>query len=416
MNVLIKTATIIDSASPFHNQVCDVLIEKGKISKIASSIDNTNNYKTINLDNLHLSQGWFDSSICFGEPGFEDRETIENGLKTAAKSGFTSIALQANTNPIIDTNANIAFVLSKAQNHAVKLLPIGALTKNSDSVDLAELFDMKNAGAVAFSDYKKPITNPNLLKIALQYASNFDGLVCSFPLETRISGKGIVNEELTSTSLGLKGSPNLAEAMQVARDLFLLEYAGGKLHIPTISTAESVALIREAKQKKLDVTCSVAIHNLCLTDAVLEEFDTNYKVNPPLRIQKDIEALIEGLKDGTIDMVTSDHNPMTIEDKKVEFDHASFGTIGLESAFGALNTLFTTKKTIQLLTKGKSRFGQSNTSIEEGQMANLTLFNPDIKYAFAETDIVSKSKNSAFLGQELKGKAYGIIANNKIVL
>ncbi|MFQ3239556.1 MAG: dihydroorotase [Olleya marilimosa] len=416
MNVLIKTATIIDSASPFHNKVCDVLIEKGKISKIASSIDNTNNYKTINLDNLHLSQGWFDSSICFGEPGFEDRETIENGLKTAAKSGFTSIALQANTNPIIDTNANIAFVLSKAQNHAVKLLPIGALTKNSDSVDLAELFDMKNAGAVAFSDYKKPITNPNLLKIALQYASNFDGLVCSFPLETRISGKGIVNEELTSTSLGLKGSPNLAEAMQVARDLFLLEYTGGKLHIPTISTAESVALIREAKQKKLDVTCSVAIHNLCLTDAVLEEFDTNYKVNPPLRIQKDIEALIEGLKDGTIDMVTSDHNPMTIEDKKVEFDHASFGTIGLESAFGALNTLFTTKKTIQLLTKGKSRFGQSNTSIEEGQMANLTLFNPDIKYAFAETDIVSKSKNSAFLGLELKGKAYGIIANNKIVL
>ncbi|MGB2683869.1 MAG: dihydroorotase [Olleya sp.] len=416
MNVLIKTATIIDSSSPFHNQVCDVLIQKGKISKIATSIENTNNYKTISLDNLHLSQGWFDSSICFGEPGFEDRETIDNGLKTAAKSGFTTIALQANTFPIIDTNANVAFVLSKAQNQAVTLLPIGALTKNSDSVDLAELFDMKNAGAVAFSDYKKPITNPNLLKIALQYASNFDGLVCSFPLETRISGKGIVNEELTSTSLGLKGSPNLAEAMQVARDLFLLEYAGGKLHIPTISTAESVALIREAKQKKLDVTCSVAIHNLCLTDTVLEEFDTNYKVNPPLRIQKDIDALIEGLKDGTIDMVTSDHNPMTIEDKKVEFDHASFGTIGLESAFGALNTLFSTKKTIQLLTKGKTRFGLNNNTIEEGQIANITLFNPDIKYAFAETDIVSKSKNSAFLGQELKGKAYGIIANNKIVL
>tara|TARA_R110000751_G_scaffold2470_1_gene12959 strand:- start:22963 stop:24213 length:1251 start_codon:yes stop_codon:yes gene_type:complete len=416
MNVLIKTATIIDSSSPFHNQVCDVLIQKGKISKIATSIENTNNYKTISLDNLHLSQGWFDSSICFGEPGFEDRETIDNGLKTAAKSGFTTIALQANTFPIIDTNANVAFVLSKAQNQAVTLLPIGALTKNSDSVDLAELFDMKNAGAVAFSDYKRPITNPNLLKIALQYASNFDGLVCSFPLETRISGKGIVNEELTSTSLGLKGSPNLAEAMQVARDLFLLEYAGGKLHIPTISTAESVALIREAKQKKLDVTCSVAIHNLCLTDTVLEEFDTNYKVNPPLRIQKDIDALIEGLKDGTIDMVTSDHNPMTIEDKKVEFDHASFGTIGLESAFGALNTLFSTKKTIQLLTKGKTRFGLNNNTIEEGQIANITLFNPDIKYAFAETDIVSKSKNSAFLGQELKGKAYGIIANNKIVL
>lgn len=416
MNVLIKTATIIDTSSKYHNQTCDVLIEKGKISKIANNIANTNNYKTITLDNLHLSQGWFDSSVCFGEPGFEDRETIANGLKTAAKSGFTSVAMQTNTNPVIDTNANVAFVLSKAQNHAVKLLPIGALTKNSESVDLAELFDMKNAGAVAFSDYKKPITNPNLLKIALQYASNFGGLVCSFPLETKIAGKGIVNEELTSTSLGLKGSPNLAEAMQVARDLFLLEYTGGKLHIPTISTAESVALIREAKRKKLDVSCSVAIHNLCLTDDVLVEFDTHYKVNPPLRIQKDVEALIEGLKDGTIDMVTSDHNPKTIDEKKVEFENASFGTIGLESAFGALNTLFSTKKTIQLLTNGKTRFGQTNNSIEEGEIANITLFNPDIKYAFAETDIISKSKNSMFLGQELKGKVYGIIANNKTVV
>ncbi len=416
MNVLIKKATIIDASSKFHNQICDVLIEKGKISKIAKNIANTNNYKTITLDNLHLSQGWFDSSVCFGEPGFEDRETIENGLKTAAKSGFTSVALQANTNPVIDTNANVAFVLSKVQNHAVKLLPIGALTKNSESVDLAELFDMKNAGAVAFSDYKKPVSNPNLLKIALQYASNFEGLVCSFPLETKISGKGIVNEELTSTSLGLKGSPNLAEAMQVARDLFLLEYTGGKLHIPTISTAESVDLIREAKRKKLDVSCSVAIHNLCLTDDVLNDFDTHYKVNPPLRVQKDVDALIEGLKDGTIDMVTSDHNPKTIDEKKVEFEHASFGTIGLESAFGALNTVFSTKKTIQLLTKGKTRFGQVSTSVNEGEIANLTLFNPDIKYAFAETDIVSKSKNSAFLGQELKGKVYGIIANNKTVL
>lgn len=416
MNTLIKTATIIDPSSKFNNQICDILIEKGKITKIAKSIDNTNNYKTITLDNLHVSQGWFDSSVSFGEPGFEDRETIANGLKTAAKSGFTSVAVQANTNPIIDTNANVAFVLSKAQNNAVNLLPIGALTRQSKSIDLAELFDMKNAGAVAFYDYKKPISNPNLLKIALQYASNFDGLVCSFPIETKISGKGIVNEELTSTSLGLKGSPNLAEAMQVARDLFLLEYTEGKLHIPTISTAESVALIREAKNKKLDVTCSVAIHNLCLTDDVLVQFDTNYKVNPPLRIKKDVDALIEGLKDGTIDMVTSDHNPKTIEDKKVEFDHAAFGTIGLESAFGALNTVVSTKKAIELLTQGKTRFGQKINSINEGEAANLTLFNPDLKYAFAESDIVSKSKNSAFLGQELKGKAYGIIANNKTVL
>ncbi|UAB75225.1 dihydroorotase family protein [Mesoflavibacter sp. SCSIO 43206] len=416
MNVLIKSATVIDTSSKFHNQIVDVLIEKGKISQIAKSIKNTSNYKEIELDNLHISQGWFDSSVCFGEPGFEDRETIENGLKTAAKSGFTSIALQANTNPIIDTSSDVTFVLSKAQTQPVDLLPIGALTKNSESVDLAELFDMKNAGAVAFSDYKKPITNPNLLKIALQYASNFDGLVCSFPLEQKIAGKGIVNEHVSSTMLGLKGSPNLAESLQVARDLYILEYSGGKLHIPTISTKESVKLIREAKEKKLDVTCSVAIHNLFLTDDVLNEFDTRYKVNPPLRTQDDIDALIEGIKDGTIDMVTSDHNPQTIEEKKVEFDHANYGTIGLESAFGALNQIFSTKKSIQLLTKGKERFGTITSKIEEGEIANITLFNPNEKYVFSNSNILSKSKNSAFIGQELKGKVYGIYANKKIVL
>lgn len=416
MNVLIKSATVIDTSSKFHNQIVDVLIEKGKISQIAKSIKNTSNYKEIELENLHISQGWFDSSVCFGEPGFEDRETIENGLKTAAKSGFTGIALQANTNPIIDTSSDVAFLLTKAQSQPVNLLPIGALTKNSESVDLAELYDMRNAGAVAFSDYKKPIINPNLLKIALQYASNFEGLVCSFPLEQKIAGKGMVNEHVSSTLLGLKGSPNLAESLQVARDLFILEYAGGKLHIPTISTKESVKLIREAKQKKLDITCSVAIHNLFLTDDVLNEFDTRHKVNPPLRTQEDIEALIEGVKDGTIDMVTSDHNPQTIEEKKVEFDHASYGTIGLESAFGALNQIFSTKKSIQLLTKGKERFDAKASSIEEGEIANITLFNPNGKYEFSKSDILSKSKNSAFLGQELKGKVYGIYANKKLVL
>ncbi|WP_055436687.1 dihydroorotase [Lacinutrix algicola] len=416
MNVLIKSATIIDSKSDFHNTTQDILIEKGKISKISETIENTNNYKEINLENLHVSQGWFDSSVCFGEPGFEDRETIENGLKTAAKSGFTTVAMQANTHPIIDTNSAIAFINMKAQNNAVTLLPIGALTKNSESVDLAELYDMSTAGAVAFSDYKKPITNPNLLKIALQYASNFDGLVCSFPQENRISGNGVMNENITSTSLGLKGNPSLAEALQVARDLYLLEYTGGKLHIPTISTAESVALIRNAKKKKLDVTCSVAVHNLCLTDSELEDFDTHYKVLPPLRTQSDIDALIEGIKDGTIDMVTSDHNPVTIENKKIEFDYADYGTIGLESAFGALQTLFSTKKTIQLLTKGKSRFNVQSSIIAEGNTVDLALFNPDIKYTFTTSNIHSTSKNSLFLNKDLKGEVYGIIANNKTVL
>ncbi|MDX1773463.1 dihydroorotase [Oceanihabitans sediminis] len=416
MNLLLKSANIIDSSSEFHNTVQDILIEKGVISNIAKNIENPNNYKEINLENLHVSQGWFDSSVCFGEPGFEDRETIANGLKTAALSGFTAVAMNADTHPVLDSSSDIAFVKSKAQNHAVHLLPIGALTNNSDGEHLSEMFDMKNAGACAFQDYKKPITNANMLKIALQYASNFNGLVYSYPQDNSITRSGVVNENITSTKLGLKGNPNLAEALQVARDLFLLEYTNGKLHIPTISTAEAVDLIREAKKKKLDVSCSVAIHNLFFTDEVLTSFDTKYKIQPPLRTKKDVEALIEGVKDGTIDMVTSDHNPLNIELKNIEFDYASYGTIGLESAFGVLNSLFSTKKTISLLTKGKDRFGIENTSISIGNKANMSLFNPNHKYTFEKSHIHSKSKNSIFLNTELKGSVYGIIANKKMIL
>ena len=416
MNALIKSATIVDSKSDFHNETVDILIEKGRISKISKRIANPKNYKEIKLDNLHVSQGWFDSSVSFGEPGYEERETISNGLQTAARSGFTAVALNANSNPVIDCYADITFVKSKANDNAVTLKPIGALTQGSKGEDLAELYDMTNAGAVAFYDYQKPISNPNLMKIALQYASNFGGLIMSFPQESKITGLGVANEHVNSTKLGLKGNPALAEELQVARDLFILEYTEGKLHIPTVSTAKSVELIRAAKAKKLNVTCSVAIHNLIFTDDVLQEFDTNFKVLPPLRTESDCNALIEGLKDGTIDMVTTDHNPIDIEDKKIEFDYAKYGTIGLESAYGALQTIFTTKKTISLLTQGKRRFGIDELLIKEGEKANLTLFNPALDYEFDKSLISSRSKNSAFIGKTLKGKTYGIIANDKIVL
>jgi len=234
MNVLIKSATIVDPKSDFHNQTLDILIEKGVIKQIAKRISISNNYKEIKRDNLHVSQGWFDSSVSFGEPGYEERETIENGLKTAALSGFTSVAVNANANPIIDSSADISFLKGKANGNAVNLYPIGALTKSSEGIDLAELFDMKNAGAVAFYDYQKPIVNANLMKLSLLYAGNFNGLVMSFPQDSKISGSGVMNENKTSTSLGLKGIPDLAEELQISRDLFLLEYTGGKLHIPTI--------------------------------------------------------------------------------------------------------------------------------------------------------------------------------------
>ncbi|WP_456438694.1 dihydroorotase [Psychroserpens sp.] len=416
MNALVKSAIIVDPKSDFHNETVDILIEKGVISNISKRISNSKNYKEIKLNNLHVSQGWFDSSVSFGEPGYEERETIENGLKTAAHSGFTSVAVNANTNPVIDSNADVSFLKLKANKHATNLYPIGALTRNSEGKKLAELFDMKNAGAVAFYDYQHPIDNPNLMKLALQYASNFDGLVCSFPQESKISGLGVMNENVTSTSLGLKGNPALAEELQVARDLFILEYTEGKLHIPTISTVKSVELIRAAKNKKLNVSCSVAIHNLIFTDEQLTTFNTNFKVLPPLRTQNDIDALIEGVKDGTINMVTSDHNPIDIEDKKIEFDFAKYGTIGLESAFGALNSVFTIKKTIELLTKGKERFGIKSYPIAIGNKADLSLFNPNEISIFSKEQMISRSKNSMFESKELKGIVYGIIANNKMIV
>ena len=416
MNILIKSATIIDSKSDFHNQTRDILVEKGIITKIARNIKNPKNYKVIKLDNLHISQGWFDSSVCFGEPGFEERETIKNGLKTAASSGFTAVAVNSNTNPVLDSNSHITFINSKAKENAVNLYPIGSLTKGSQGKELAELYDMQNAGAVAFNDYKISTSNSNLLKLALQYASGFNGLICSFPQDNGIAGIGVMNEHIMSTSLGLKGIPNLSEELQIARDLFLLEYTNGKLHIPTISTAKSVGLIREAKAKKLNVSCSVAIHNLCLSDELVSEFDTMYKVLPPLRTQSDIKALIKGVKDGTIDMVTSDHNPLDQEHKRVEFDRASNGTVGLESAFGALQTIFTLKKTIEILTKGKERFGVEINAINIGNKLNITLFNPIINYTFSMNNLVSKSKNTIFENQNLKGKVYGVIANKKVYL
>lgn len=416
MNVLIKSATIVDPKSDFHNDTCDILIDNGIITKISKNIKNPSKIMEINLDNLHVSQGWFDSSVSFGEPGYEERETIANGLETAALSGFTDVAVNSNTNPVIDSYADISFLKGKAQGSPVNLFPIGALTKNSDGEDLAELYDMKNAGAIAFHDYQKPIKNPNLMKLALQYASNFDGLIFSFPQESKISGLGVMNENIMSTSLGLKGNPTLAEELQIVRDLFLLEYTGGKLHIPTISSAKSVALIREAKAKKLDVSCSVAIHNLVLTDDELKTFNTRFKVLPPLRTQSDCDALIEGLKDGTIDMVTSDHNPIDVEHKKIEFDYAKYGSIGLETAFGALNTVFTLRKTIDLLTKGKERFDIESSPISINEKAKLTLFNPTETYIFTKEMIHATSKNAILEDHKLKGKVYGIYSNNQLVL
>ena len=416
MNLIIRDAKVIDPTSAYHNQIVDVQIQDGIITKIGNGLTDSLDAEELKLDNLHISQGWFDSSVSFGEPGFEDRETIANGLHTAAKSGFTAIALQPNSSPVIDNQSQVHFVISKAKNFATQLYPIGALTKNSEGKDLAELFDMQNAGAIAFGDYGKSMENANLLKIGLQYTQDFDGLLIAFSQDPNIKGIGIANEGEVSTRLGFKGIPNLAEELHIARNLFLLEYTGGKLHIPTVSTAKSVAMIREAKAKGLKVSCSVAVHHLVLTDDKLDGFDTRFKVSPPLRTEIERQALIDGVKDGTIDMITSDHNPIDIEHKKMEFDLAANGTIGLESAFGALLSVLPLELVIEKLTSGKSIFKIENNGISENMKASFTLFNPEGTTVFTKADIKSKSKNSAFLGSKLKGQVYGIVNQGEIVL
>lgn len=414
--VVLKQATIHDTSSKHNQTTKDIKIENGVITEIANSIATNDSDIVVKHDDLHVSQGWMDSSVSLGEPGFEDRETISNGLDVAAKSGFTAIALQPNSYPVIDNQAQVKFVQDKAKGKATNLYPIGALTKNSEGNDLAELFDMQNAGAIAFGDYNKALDNANIQKIALQYVQDFDGLVISFSQDANVKGKGIVNEGVISTQLGLKGIPTLAEELHIARNLYLLEYTGGKLHIPTISTTKSIALIKEAKTKGLQVTCSVSVHHLVLNDEVLQGFDSRYKVCPPLRDEATRKALIEAVLDGTIDCITSDHNPIDIEHKKLEFDLAKDGTIGLESAFGALQTILPTDVIIEKLTAAKAIFGIGKISIEVGNQADLSLFATKGNWNFTKENILSKSKNSAFLGQNMQGKALGILNNGQLIM
>ncbi len=417
MNILLKSVTIVNrTTKDLHLKKRDILIKNGRIDAIATSIDAPPKTRTIERKNLHVSIGWFDSGVSFGEPGYEERETIANGLQTAAKSGFTEVILNTSSNPTPDSSSDIVFLKNAAAQQVSKLYPLGNLTVSGAGDALAELYDMKNAGAVGFYDYKHPVANANLLKIALQYAQNCNALVFSFPMDGSISGKGIVNEGITSTKLGLKGIPALAEELQIARDLFILEYTGGKLFIPTISTSNAVKQIADAKKKGLNVFCSVAAHNLVLTDTVLDEFDTQYKVLPPLRTSSDTKALLKGVQNGTIDLVTSDHTPMNVELKYVEFDNAEYGALGLESIFGVLNKILGFEETISLLTKGRSIFGLETPKLEQGAPANLTLFETTSEWKFAEEHIYSTSKNAIMLGEPMKGKVVGTIANNQLIL
>ena len=414
MNIILKSAKVINVESEHNGSKQDILISEGKIKKIGSSIS-VKNAKTISVKNLHVSVGWFDSSVSFGEPGYEERETLINGADVAAKSGFTDLLLNPSTNPVLDNQTDISFIKSKSLNSSCNIHPIGALTLSSESKDLAELYDMKNSGAVGFYDFKKPILNSNLLKTALLYSQSFNSVIMSYPQDNSVAKGGLINEGTISVNYGIKGIPNFAEEIQIARDLHVLEYTGGKLHIPTISTKKSLELIKKAKSKGLNVTCSVAVHNLIFNDKKLKDFDTRFKVLPPLREEKDRIALVNGVKTGLIDMVTSDHLPIDLENKKTDIENAKYGTIGLESIFGSLLSLFDLNQTIEILSRGREIFNIEKPEFEVGSKASLSLFTIN-DYEFSKADILSKSKNSAFLGMKMKGKPIGVINGNKITI
>ena len=414
MTLLLKAATIIDASQPkLHGKSRDILIENGLISQIAPRIEPPKGCRTLALENLHVSAGWFDTSVSFGEPGHEERETIAVGLQVAAASGFAGIVLNTGTHPVPDTSGDIVFLKESSRKAVTELYPMGTLSLGAKGEDLAELYDMHGAGAVSFSDFKHPVENPNLLKLALLYVQHFNGLVHSFPLDAQLGAKGQIHEGETAVRLGLRGIPSLAEELRIARDLALLEYTGGKLHIPTVSTQRSVALIADAKKRGLDVTCSVAIHNLFFTERELESFDSVFKVLPPLRSDKDCKALRKALKEKVIDFVCSDHSPMDIEEKRQEFDRAAFGSLGLESAFGVLNKLFGTEASVEMLTRGRERFGLPAVKLQEGERAVLSLFNPALEYTPEEKELLSTSKNSMYLGKTLLGKAYGVVVGTQ---
>lgn len=420
MNLLIKQATVIDSTSQHNGKVVDILIEKGVITQIKKSIVPEKGIKTIEADGLHVSAGWLDMQVNFCDPGYEHKETLSNGLRSAAKGGFTSVCLMSGTNPPLHNKAQIEYVSNRAKDNLVDVLPIGTLSHNQEGKDLSEMYDMKISGAVAFSDYKKSIKDAGLILRALQYSQNINSFIITHCDDKTISHDGLVNEGVTSTKLGLKGIPALAEEIMLQRNIQILEYTGGKMHIPTISTKGSVELIKKAKAKKLNITCGVAAYNLLLDDSELEGFDTNYKVNPPLRTKEDIDALKKGLADGVIDVIVSDHAPQDIESKDLEFDHADNGMVGLESCFGVLNMALSSKLSLEnmvdALTKNpRSILGLDTVGVKEGAEANLTLFNPTKKYVFGKSHIVASNKNSGIIGKELKGEVIGVFNKNSFL-
>ena len=421
MNLLIKSVKIVNPQSALNGKTKDIFIRDGIIKKIADKINEkeaSKGVKVFDQKGSCVSIGWFDMKANFRDPGHEMKEDIFSGIRSAKAGGFTGIALMPSTHPSVQTKADVEYIKNKSKDNIVDVFPVGSLSVNRDGKELTEMHDMKQAGAVAFTDDKRSVMDAGLMMRALLYAKNIDSVILSYGDEKNISGKNLVNESVNSVYSGMKGSPAIAEDIMVMRDLKLCEYTGAKIHFTTVSSAGTVELIRKAKKQCLPVTAEICAHQLCFDDSSTNGYDSNFKVKPVFRTKEDIKALIKGLEDGTIDSICSDHSPEDIESKNVEFEFANYGIIGLETAFASANTQLHKKLSIdKIVEKFTNRpreiLNIPVPEIKEDAAANLTVFNPGMEWTFTREHIKSKSQNTPFLNQRFIGKALAVVNNDK---